>query len=127
MTNKKGRIVRNTTGNDKEFTIFDALLDSMIQKEDKESKFSRFLKHVRSPWNVVGLSLFIGGLATLTWVGEIIWTDIMFYGKDVVTILLGSRVGENVGLGTDMRLVFYIFIGLELLALSLAIRVTKGR
>ena len=75
----------------KEFTIFDALLDSMIQKEEKESTFSRFLKHIHSPWNVASLSLIVVGLTTLTWVGEIIWTDITFYGKDITTTLLNSR------------------------------------
>ena len=126
LKHKKGRIIRHTSGNDKEFTIFDALLDSMIQKEKQESKFSRFLNHIRSPWNFVGLSLIFSGVSALIWIGEIIWTDIMFYGKDIGIILLGSRFGENISLGADMRLVFYIFIGLELLVLGLAIRYAKS-
>jgi len=77
--------------------------------------------------NITTLSLIIFGWATLTWAGQIIWTDISFYGKDLVTTLFGSRVGENISLGVDMRLIYYILIGVGLLLSSLTIRFVKRR
>jgi hypothetical protein len=127
LKNKKERIVRHTSGNDKEFTIFNALLDSMIKKENKESNYNRFFNHIRSPWNFLGLSLIVGGVTALIWVGDIVFSDITVYGKEISVILLGSRVGENISLGIDMRLIFYLLIGLELLVLGLTIRYTKNR
>jgi hypothetical protein len=58
-------------------------------------------------------------------VGQIIWTDITFYRKDLVTILLGSRVGENISLGINMKLITYLLIGFILLVLSLIIKIYK--
>jgi hypothetical protein len=123
----KSKFVRHSSGNDNEFTIFDALLESLTKKEDKEPTFRRLLKQLRSPWNITTLSLIIFGWATLTWAGQIIWTDIWFYGKDLVTTLFGSRVGENISLGVDMRLIYYILIGVGLLLSSLTIRFVKRR
>ena len=126
MENKRSKRVRHSSGIDKEFTIFDALLESLIKKEKKESKSGRLLKHLSSPWNAAVLFLVFLGSATLVWVGQVIWMDITLYGKDWVTILLGSRVGENISLGVDMRLVYYLFVGLEFLFLSLIIRFAKS-
>ena len=127
MRAKTSKFIRHPSGNDKEFTIFDALLESLIKKEEKEPTFRRLLKQIRSPWNIATLSLILLGWATFTWAGQIIWTDITFYGKDLVTILLGSRVGENISLGADVRLIYYLLIGSTLLLSSLTIRLVKNR
>jgi hypothetical protein len=123
----KDRFVRHSSGNDKEFTIFDALLESLVKKEGKESAFRRLTRQLRSPWNIATLSLIFLGWATLTWVGQIIWTDVSLYGKDMVTILLGSRVGENISLGVDIRVIYYLIIGSMLLFSSLTIKLIKRR
>ncbi len=123
----KDRFVRHSSGNDKEFTIFDALLESLVKKEGKESAFCRLKRQLRSPWNIATLSLILLGWATLTWVGQIIWTDVSLYGKDMVTILLGSRVGENISLGVDIRVIYYLIIGSMLLFSSLTIKLIKRR
>ena len=123
----ESKVVRHSSGNDKEFTIFDAILESLIKKEEKEPKFRRLLKQLRSPWNIPTLSLIIFGWSTLAWAGQIIWTDISFYGKDLGTILFGSRMGENISLGVDMRLIYYVLIGVCLLLSSLTIRFVKHK
>ena len=123
----KSKFIRHSSGNTDEFTIFDALLESLIKKEDKEPRFRRLLKQLRSPWNITTLSLIIFGWAVLTWAGQIVWVDMSFYGKDLATALFGSRVGENISLGVDMRLIYYILIGVGLLLSSLTIRFVKRR
>ena len=117
--------VRHHSGNDRDYTIFDALLESLINKEQQESSFSRLLKYVRAPVNIVFLSLIFFGLATFGWVGQIIWMDITVYGKGLYEILFGSRIGENISLGTDMRLIYYIDIGFLLLLSSVTIRFVR--
>ena len=123
----ESKVVRHSSGNDKKFTIFDAILESLIKKEEKESIFRRLLKQLRSPWNIPTLSLIIFGWSTLAWAGQIIWTDISFYGKDLGTTLFGSRMGENISLGVDMRLIYYVLIGVCLLLSSLTIRFVKHK
>jgi len=95
------------------------------KNEQKESICGRLMNFVSSPWNVVFLVMVFLGLATLVWVTGIIWTDLTFYGKELVTILLGSRIGENISLGIDFRLVYYLLIGFNLLAWSLPLRYVK--
>ena len=80
------------------------------------------LKYVRSPVNIVFLSLIFLGLAIFAWVGQIIWIDISVYEKSLYAILFGSRIGENISLGIDMRLIYYIDIGFLLLLSSVTIR-----
>ena len=123
----ESKVVRHSSGNDKEFTIFDAILESLINKEEKEPIFRRLLKQLRSPWNIPTLSLIIFGWSTLAWAGQIIWTDISFYGKDLGTTLFGSRMGENISLRVDMRLIYYVLIGVCLLLSSLTIRFVKHK
>jgi hypothetical protein len=127
LDKKKRQIIKHPSGNDKDYTIFDALLESLINKEQKESTLRRLLKYITSPWNIVFLSLIFLGLAILTWIGQIIWTDITVYGKILGIILFGSRVGENISLGIDMRLIYYLIIGFMLLLSSLIIRFVKHR
>ena len=124
----ESKVVRHSSGNDKEFTIFDALLETLIKKEKKGPlTFHCLLKQFCSPWNIATLSLIIFGWSTLTWVGQIIWTDLSFYGKDLATTLFASRVGENISLGVDMRIFYYVLIGICLLLSSLTVRFVKHK
>ena len=124
---KKNKFVRHSSGNDKEFTIFDALLECVIKKEEKQPLIRRLPKQTRSPWNIAIFSQILLGCAILAWAGQIIWTDITFYGKDLVTILLGSRVGENISLGINMKLITYLLIGFILFVSSLTIKIYKAK
>lgn len=125
MDKEKRSLVRHSSGNDQDYTIFDAILEILKKKNQKESACDRLLSYICSPWNVVSLFLVFFGLAILVWISEIIWTDITFYGKDLVLILFGSRSGENIGLGIDVRIVHYLLVGFNLLAWSLVIRFAK--
>ena len=121
------KYVRFPTGNDKEYTIFDALLENLNKQKNKEPSLHRLMKQIRSPWNITILSFTLFGWAILAWVGQIIWTDITFWGKDWPTILLGSRIGETISLGINMKLIYYLVIGLFLIILSLTIGLVKRK
>ena len=121
MKEKKRPPIRHSSGNDKDYTIFDAVLENLIKKDQKDSARDRLLRYVCSPLNVVSLFMIFLGFVTLVWVGEIIWTDLTFYGKSLSIILFGSRIGENISLGIDMRLIYYLLFGLNLLVWSYAI------
>ena len=127
MEKNRSELVKHSSGINKEFTIFDALLECLIKKEKKEHRFHSLLKHITSPFDPTALSLMILGWVTLGCVGHIIWTDITFYGKDLVTILFSSRVGENISLGIDMRLIYYLLIGLTMLLTSLKTPSSRGQ
>jgi hypothetical protein len=119
---KKTEPVRHSSGNDKDFTIFDAVLESLIKKETQKGWFHRFLNQLRSPRNIITLSLIISGMSILIWTGEIVWTDISIYKKSLLTILFGARTGENISLGLDIKLIYYVTLGAFLLFLSVIIR-----
>ena len=52
LENKK-KLVRHTSGNNEEYTIFDALFESMIKQKEKKSSVHRFLDAICSPWNLI--------------------------------------------------------------------------
>ena len=87
---------------------------------------SQALKKIGSPLNLMVISFVISGWAVLAWIGQIIWTDLAFWGKDLPTILFGSRIGENISLGIGMTIFHYLLIGVLLIVASLLIKlVTK--
>jgi hypothetical protein len=61
------------------------------------------------------------GSIILAWVGWLTWHDVTVLGKDIILIFFGSRTGECISLGIDMKLVYYSLIGLALLILGLSI------
>ena len=86
-------------------------MDSIIKKEQKDPILTRLLKYIKSPWNSIMLSMIFVGIAISIWVGQLVWTDITFYGKDLLTTLFGSRLGENISLGIGMTVFYYLVIG----------------
>lgn len=62
--------------------------------------------------NLASLFLTSFGLLLLIWVGWLTWYDLTVWGKDIITIFLGSRVGEAISLGIGMKLIYYFLIGL---------------
>lgn len=119
--------VRHSSGNDKDYTIFDALLENLNKQKDKETSFNRLLTQLRTPWNLSILILTLFGWITLVLVGQIIWVDLTYWGKDLSITLLGSRVGEAISLGIGMKLIYYLIIGLCLIFTSLTIGILKRK
>ncbi len=117
---------------DTEYTIFDALIETLQKKEQKKSEHLSLFKHFCSPMNLATLLLMATGLVTIVWVGNLVWCDITFWGKDAALILFGSRTGETISLGIGMKVIYYLVMGAALLfsssfmlIRSRRIRVTK--
>ena len=123
----ENKFVRHPSGNDKDYTIFDALLENMNNNKNTEPSIHHLLNQIRSPWNLTIFSLTLFGCIILAWIGQIIWVDLSFWGKDLFTILLGSRVGEAISLGIGMKLVYYLYLGIFLIIAGLMIGVIKRR
>ncbi|MEJ2280917.1 MAG: hypothetical protein P8X97_03245 [Candidatus Bathyarchaeota archaeon] len=119
--------VRHSSGSDKDYTIFDALLENLNKQKDKETLFNRLLTQLRTPWNLSMLILTLFGWIILVLVGQIIWVDLTYWGKDLSITLLGSRVGEAISLGIGMKLIYYLIIGLCLIFTSLTIGILKRK
>jgi len=98
-----------------EYTIFDALLETLQKKEKKNSGYLSLFKHFCSPMNLAALLLMAIGLVTIVWVGNLFWCDITFWGKDISLILFGSRTGEDISLGIGMKAIHYLLMGAALL------------
>ena len=95
-----------------------------MQKDSSYAK-SHFLHLLPK---MVSLLLVALGLATLAWVGQLIWYDITEWGKGITLILFGSRTGENISLGIRMKVIHYFLMGLALLLLGLLVpRINVGR
>ena len=65
--------------------------------------------------NTAGLFLAASGSIILAWVGWLTWYDMTSWGKDITLIFFGSRTGETISLGIDMRVIYYLLTGLALL------------
>jgi hypothetical protein len=63
---------------------------------------------------------FIGpGLYLLAFFAWIVYYDITVWDKNISLILLGSRAGEAISLGINMRLIYYLIIGLTLISMGI--------
>jgi hypothetical protein len=73
-------------------------------------------------------SLVVFAALILAWVGWLIWFDMTEWGKDFGSILFGSRVNEQIGLGIGMLVIHYFLIGVSLLigGLVLLLRIRIG-
>lgn len=112
---KKG--VKQPFSTDKDYTIFDALLE-ILKKQDESFSSPSFQKHGSSRRILIASFFVILGAATLIWVGYLAWYDITVWGKDIFLIFFGSRVGEAISLGIGMRLIAYLLIGIEFVLLA---------
>lgn len=74
---------------------------------------------------MVGLYLIALGVIINALMGWIIWYDLTTWGKDIYSILLGSRTGELVGLGIGMKLIYYFAIGSALLTIGLVVALRR--
>ncbi|MEJ2272479.1 MAG: hypothetical protein P8X91_08400 [Candidatus Bathyarchaeota archaeon] len=121
------KFVRHSSGTDKDYTIFDALLENLNKQKDKEPSFNRILNQLRTPWNLSILILTLFGWTILVLVGQIIWVDLTYWSKDLTTILFGSRIGEAISFGIGMKLIYYLIIGVFLIFTSLTIGILKKK
>jgi len=70
---------------------------------------------------LAGLFLTAFGSLILAWVGWLTWYEVTVWGKDITLIFFGSRTGESISLGIDMKVIYYSLIGLALFILGLSI------
>jgi hypothetical protein len=110
---------------DTEYTIFDALLETMQKKEMQKSRYSGLVSRL-CPTNLAALFFVVLGSATMVWVANLVWVDVSFWGKDLALIVFGSRTGEAISLGVGMTLLHYLLIGVAFL-LSSAVLMLKSR
>ena len=57
LLDKNKEYVRHSSGNDEEFTIFDALLESMIKQKEKKSSFHRLKNTIVSSKKLININL----------------------------------------------------------------------
>lgn len=91
--------------------------------ENGHSIIFRFLSHNK----LLIIIFLILGSATLIWVFQLIWKDLVVWNKDLGAIFFGSRINEFIGFGIGMKVVHYFFIGLTFLLTGLAILVHSRR
>ena len=73
------------------------------------------LKFFNSVPKLISIVLIFSAAIILVLMGGIIWNDISFWKKDIITILTGSRTGEPISLGIGMTIINYILVGMSLL------------
>lgn len=76
---------------------------------------------------VASLILIAFGSTILAWIGWLTWYDMTTWGKDLALILFGSRTGEAISLGTGMKVIYYLLIGLTSLVIGLVTFVRRRR
>ena len=103
-------------------TIFEALFSKFGKKSGKTRQFSNL---DLSLFNIAIIFLLGVGSVTLIWVGSLVWNDIAFWSKEFSEIFLGSRVGENISLGIDLRVIHYYMIGILLIAVAIVLLIWK--
>jgi hypothetical protein len=73
------------------------------------------------------LTLIAFGSTILALVGWLTWHDMTTWGKDLALIFFGSRTGEAISLGIDMKVIYYLLIGLTSLVIGLVTFLRRRR
>ena len=81
-------------------------------------KNSRLLKFFSNSL-LIGIIFSGFGLVILAWVFQLVWNDMVFWGKDLGLVFFGSRVDEFIGLRMGMRVIHYFFLGLTFMLVGL--------
>ena len=71
--------------------------------------------------HLIALALVGAGLILMAWVGQLTWSDISTWGKDIGSVFLGSRAGEAISLGIGMTVLNYFLISLALIGAGAAL------
>ena len=79
------------------------------------------------PPGLVGLIPAALGSIILAWVGWLTWHDITTWSKSLTLIFFGSRAGEVVSLGIDLRAIHYLLIGLALFLAGIVVFFRRRR
>ena len=116
VVNAREQMFEGTFSNEK---LLKSIGSSGLIKHLKKALQVNILKLIISRSKFIFLA-FIGlGLYLLAFFAWIVYCDITFWDKNISLILLGSRVGEAIGLGIDMRLIYYFIIGLTLISMGI--------
>jgi hypothetical protein len=92
---------------------------SDLIKPQKKALQVNVLKSIISRSNFVFLAFIGSGLFLLAFSAWIVYYDITVWDKNLSLILLGSRAGEAIALGINMRLIYYFIIGLTLISMGI--------
>ena len=87
--------------------------------------FMKLHEYVRRHTSLASLSLIAFGSIILAWVGWLTWYDMTVWGKSISLIFFGSRTGEAISLGIQMKVVYYFLIGLALLLPGLGVSLRR--
>ena len=118
---QKEKIRKNESSRGR-FAIFEALFSKFGKQHGKVGRFGAL---ELSTFNLTIIFLLGAGSLTLIWVGSLVWNDIAFWGKEFSVVFLGSRVGENISLGLDLRVIHYYLIGILLIVIAIGLLVWK--
>jgi hypothetical protein len=125
MENRERKETKNPLNTNKDYTIFDALIETLNKQKGKPEQ-RNFLRHQITLTNLTVLFLIVAGSIILLWVGQLTWHDITVCSKNISLIFLGSRTGENISLGIGMTLIHYYLIGFALL-LSAVVKLIRKK
>jgi hypothetical protein len=101
--------------------VFPSFYSSFCQRKKTTNLDFNKYTHTRSliPYpsfaNLVAASLVLLGTAILLWMTQITWNDISVWNKSISPIFFGSRTGENISLGIDMKVIHYFLTSFTLL------------
>ena len=79
------------------------------------------------PLSKFGIFLLILGLFLVAWISWLTLTDLLIWGKDLVSILFSSRQEEIISLGIGMKVIHYLLLALGFLFSGLVLSFKKNR
>ena len=97
---------------------YSKLLSLNPLKGEKRVGFRGRFRDFFSPLNLVALLLMDIGIAFLIWVGNLLWIDVSYWQKDIITALFASRTGEAISLGIGMTISHHLMIGATFFSVS---------
>jgi hypothetical protein len=97
------------------FTTWEEKKEKIESKQFLQKPSLSSLPQKVSTYSRLSIILVLIGIINLVFVLYIAYLDIIFWNKDILSILFISRVGEYLSLGIGMKMIHYLILGISLL------------
>ena len=91
------------------------------KKTKKLSILSKEFRSVFTPINILIISLILIGILLLITVVGVIWTDIIFYKKNITTIFFENRTNQLISLGLRLQLIHYHLLSIAFIGTGISL------
>ena len=102
-------------------------LEKDCEKTKKLSNLTKECRSVFTPMNILILSLILIGILLVITVVVVIWTDIIFYQKDIAAIFFENRTKQLISLGIGLQVIHYHLLSIAFIGTGISLYILQKK